>query len=174
VRGACDILAGWDGRADIDSPGEALWEMFFDDSLLIVPFDPAHPLTTPRGIDGNDPAVQRAFADAAQFFQGSDTARGAPRWAGITLHGCPEEKGCFNVIEASGPEIGPPPAQTGPRTGPAPGQTGPPPGPERQRPSGEPPATSIDGSSFIMAVELTRHGPRARTILTHSQSANPA
>jgi acyl-homoserine-lactone acylase len=170
VRAACDILASWDGRADIDSPGEALWEMFFDDSLLLVPFDPAHPLTNPRGIDGNDPAVQRAFADAAQVFQSNDMGRTAPRWAGITLHGCPEEKGCFNVIDASGPEIAPPPAQTGP----PPGQTGPPPGPKHQRLSGEPPATSIDGSSIIMAVELTPHGPRARTILTHSQSTNPA
>jgi acyl-homoserine-lactone acylase len=38
---------------------------------------------------------------------------------------------------------------------------------------GEPTATSIFGSSFIMAVELTPHGPRARTILTFSESANP-
>ena len=30
VRAACDTLAGWDGRADAGSRGEALWEMFFD------------------------------------------------------------------------------------------------------------------------------------------------
>ena len=132
VRAACDTLARWDGRADAGSRGEALWERFFDDSLLRVPFDPAHPLTTPRGIDGNDPQARRAFADAVRYHSG----RRAPRWAGITLHGCPEEKGCFNAIEADG--------------------------------------RSIHGSSFIMAVELTPHGPRARTILTHSQSANPA
>jgi acyl-homoserine-lactone acylase len=152
VRDACNTLASWDGRANVDSRGEALWEMLFDDSLLLVPFDPAHPLTTPRGIDGNDPDVQRAFADAAQFLQRS---AGSARWAGIRLHGCLAEKGCFNVIEASGPE------------------TVPPPGSRRQRPAGNPPATSIFGSSFIMAVELTPHGPRARTILTHSESANP-
>jgi acyl-homoserine-lactone acylase len=168
VRAACDILASWDGRADADSRGEALWELFFDDSLLRVPFDPAQPLTTPRGVDGDDPEVQRAFADAARFLQSNGTAGGARRrWAGIALHGCLGEKGCFNVIEASGPqirrEITPPP-----------GETGPPPGRERQRPVGTPGATSIVGSSFIMAVELTPHGPRARTILTYSQSANPA
>ena len=133
VRAACDKLARWDGRADAGSRGEALWETFFDDSLLRVPFDPAHPLTTPRGIDGNDPQVRRALADAVRFRPSNRTAR---RWAGITLHGCPGEKGCFNVIEADG--------------------------------------SSIHGSSFIMAVELTPDGPRARTILTHSQSANPA
>jgi len=31
-----------------------------------------------------------------------------------------------------------------------------------------------DGSSFIMAVELTPAGPRTRTILTYSESASPA
>jgi acyl-homoserine-lactone acylase len=135
VRAACDTLAGWDGRADAGSRGERLWEMFFDDSLWAVPFDPAHPLTTPRGIDGNDPDVQRAFADAVRFGESDRDIGRARRWAGITLHGCPDEKGCFNVIEADG--------------------------------------RSIQGSSFIMAVELTPHGPRTRTILTFSQSANP-
>jgi acyl-homoserine-lactone acylase len=135
VRAACETLASWDGRAEAGSRGEALWERFFDDSLLLVPFDAAHPLTTPRGIDGNDPDVQRAFADAVRFRQIDQVASRARRWAGITVHGCPEEKGCFNAIEADG--------------------------------------RSIQGSSFIMAVELTPHGPRARTILTYSQSANP-
>ena len=167
VRAACDTLANWDGHADFDSRGGALWEAFFDDSLLRVPFDPAHPLTTPRGLDINDPEVQRALADAARFLRRNQTARSAPRWAGITVHGCLGEKGCFNVIEVEAADSppGPPPGETGP-------QTGPPPDPRNQRPGGTPPA--IFGSSFIMAVELTPHGPRARTILTHSQSANPA
>jgi acyl-homoserine-lactone acylase len=102
VRAACHLLASWDGRADADSRGEALWEMFFDDSLLHVPFDPAHPLTTPRGINGDDPDVQRALADAVRFLQSNHTTGSARRWAGISLHGCPEEKGCFNAIEATG------------------------------------------------------------------------
>jgi acyl-homoserine-lactone acylase len=140
VRAACDILESWNGRADVDSRGAALWELFFDDSLFLVPFDPAHPLTTPRGIDGNDPEVQRAFADAVLFLQSDHTARSAKRWVGISLHGCLDEKGCFNVIEANGPQ----------------------------------PATSIEGSSFVMAVELTPRGPRTRTILAYSESANPA
>jgi acyl-homoserine-lactone acylase len=32
----------------------------------------------------------------------------------------------------------------------------------------------VDGSSFVMATEFTGHGPRTRTILTYSESANPA
>jgi acyl-homoserine-lactone acylase len=165
VRAACDVLAGWDGRAEVNSRGEELWELFFDDSLLRVPFNPAQPLATPRGIDGDDPEVQRAFADAAQSLRSDSSLRSDREWAGIALHGCPEEKGCFNVVEVEGAgvQIVRPPGQTGPRSGSRP-----------ERPGGKPPAPSIHGASFIMAVELTPSGPRTRTILTYSQSANPA
>jgi acyl-homoserine-lactone acylase len=165
VRAACDILASWDGRADVDSRGEELWEMFFDDSLWNVPFDAAHPLTTPRGIDVNDPGVRRAFADAAQSPRSDGSLRSDREWAGIALHGCPEEKGCFNVVEVEGSSV---------QIVRPPGQTGPPPGSRPERPGGKTPAPSVHGASFIMAVELTPDGPRTRTILTYSQSANPA
>ncbi|HEX8856796.1 MAG TPA: penicillin acylase family protein, partial [Thermoleophilaceae bacterium] len=175
VRAACDTLARWTGHANAGSRGEALWETFFQAPLTwLVPFDPAHPLTTPRGINGNDPDVQRALADAVRLLRSNRTAARARRWAGITLPGCPAEKGCFNVIEASEP-ITPPPRKPGRRqgqTGPQPSRIGTPASARRQRPSRKPPG--IFGSSFIMAVELTSQGPRARTILTHSQSANPA
>jgi acyl-homoserine-lactone acylase len=181
VRAACDTLARWDGRADTGSRGEALWETFFHggdrNSWWLVPFDPAHPLTTPRRINGKSPEVRRALADAVQSLQNNHTAASARRWAGITLPGCPGELGCFNVIEATDPTgapTSPPPGQTGPRTrpknGPPASETGSPPGPRRL--GGKP--SAIFGSSFIMAVELTALGPRARTILTYSQSANPA
>jgi acyl-homoserine-lactone acylase len=155
VRDACDILASWDGHADPGSRGEALWEQVFfqdDPDTWLVPFDPTHPLTTPRGFNANDPDVQRDFADTVKFLQRAKAADTARSWAGITLPGCPGEKGCFNVIEASVPETG-----------------------RQIRPAaGEPPAGSVFGSSFIMAVELTRHGPRTRTILTFSESSNSA
>jgi acyl-homoserine-lactone acylase len=159
VRAACDTVARWNGRADAGSRGEALWEMFFDESLWAVPFDPAHPLTTPNRIDADRPDVQRAFADAVRLLERNPAARSATRWDGITLPGCPAEKGCFNVIESTA-SLGPPPSQASP-----------PPGPQQRRPAGKP---VVFGSSFIMAVEMTPRGPRARTILTYSQSANPA
>jgi acyl-homoserine-lactone acylase len=34
-----------------------------------VPFNPAHPLTTPRDLNTNDPDVRHALADAVQYFQ---------------------------------------------------------------------------------------------------------
>jgi acyl-homoserine-lactone acylase len=179
VRAACNVLARWDGRADVDSRGEALWEAFFwaDPSFWRVPFDPARPRTTPRGLDAGNPDLRRAFADAVQFLGSNSTAGGVARWAGIGLPGCPDERGCFNVVEASdstGRLLGPPPPRNGPLHGPRSGQAPrriSPPGAGDPRPDAGPP--TIFGSSFIMAVELTRHGPRASTLLTYSESANP-
>src|SRR6516162_714654 len=157
VRAACDVLARWDAHGNTASRGEVLWRTFFDqaaqsagDSLWSVPFDPAHPLSTPRGLNSSLPAVQQALADAVQFFQANrialDTPLGAAQqYAGIPLHGCTDLEGCFDVIEPGGPL-----AATG---------TYP---------------DVIFGSSFIMAVELTPAGPRTGTILTYSESANTA
>ncbi|MFI6564435.1 penicillin acylase family protein [Streptomyces sp. NPDC050534] len=157
VRRACATLAGWDTRADTGSRGAALWGAFFDhllgagppDTWVRVPYDPAQPLTTPRGINGDDARVRRALADAVQDF----AARGLPvdvelgavqKWAGVPLPGCTGEEGCFDVVEA------------GPGSG-----------------TGTPTAGAF-GTSFVMAVELTPDGPRTRTVLTYGQSANPA
>jgi acyl-homoserine-lactone acylase len=65
----------------VDSRGQALWEKVFfqdDPDTWRVPFDPAHPLTTPRGLNGNDPDVRRDLADAAQLLQRNQAA-GTPR-----------------------------------------------------------------------------------------------
>jgi acyl-homoserine-lactone acylase len=142
VRAACTLLGKWDGRADSDRRAEMLWERFFQDRWWRTPYDPANPLTTPRGIDADKPDVQRALADAVQSTTSDPAATSARRWEGIPLPGCPGEKGCFNVIESDRTENG-----------------------------GKP---QLFGSSFIMAVELTPRGPRSRTLLTYSESANPA
>ncbi|WP_234044937.1 penicillin acylase family protein [Streptomyces adelaidensis] len=157
VRQACTTLARWDTRADTGSRGAALWMTFFErllragppDTWLRVAHDPAQPLTTPRGIKGDDVRVRRALADAVQDFAARDlpvdTELGAvQKWAGIPLSGCTGEKGCFNVLRA-GPDSG----------------------------TGTPPADAF-GTSFLMAVELTPDGPRTHTLLTYGQSANPA
>ncbi|WP_260695973.1 penicillin acylase family protein [Streptomyces sp. IB201691-2A2] len=157
VRQACMTLARWDTRADTGSRGAALWVTFFNhllqdgrsDTWRRVPYDPAQPLTTPRGIKGADVRVQHALADAVQDFAARDipvdTELGAiQKWAGIPLPGCNGDMGCFNVVEA-GPDSG----------------------------TGAPPSGAF-GTSFLMAVELTPGGPRAHTLLTYGQSANPA
>jgi acyl-homoserine-lactone acylase len=173
VSAACAVLADWDSRADVDSPGEVLWKTFFEqlnsqgNSWWRVPFTPAEPLTTPRGINGDDPTVQQALADAVQSLQANQipldsTVGRFNTWEGVQLSGCSSEEGCFNVVEWRVPTTGPsgPPPGTVPRAG------NPPPSPG-------PSASTTFGSSFIMAVELTPDGPHTRTILTYSQSANP-
>jgi acyl-homoserine-lactone acylase len=57
---ACDTLAAWDGRVDVDSVGAALWreiiesfsgaELIDAGPLWAVGFDPADPLGTPNGL----------------------------------------------------------------------------------------------------------------------------
>lgn len=154
VRKACAALGSWGGRAHPDRRGAALWTAFHElllgqeESWAKVPYDPAEPLTTPRGIDVTRPVVGRTLADAVQMFAAEGLPADAPlgavqRWAGIALPGCDGEQGCFNVMDA-GPDSG-----TGS------------------------PVRGAFGTTFLMAVTLTDDGPRAATLLTYGQSANP-
>jgi acyl-homoserine-lactone acylase len=147
VRAACDTLAAWNGRGDLDARGAALWRVFVQRGPFpwAVPFDAADPAHTPRGFDASQPGVGAMLADAVTAL----TAAGVPvdarlrdvqRYADIGVHGCSGGEGCFNVITSPTPQV-----------------------------------TQVQhGSSFIMAVELTRSGPRARTLLTYGQSAYPS
>jgi acyl-homoserine-lactone acylase len=157
VAVACDVLAHWNTRTGTGSRGAVLWRQFFaglenepERMWQKIPFDPAHPLTTPRGINGSTPIAQHALADAVRFFDTNHIPLGIPlgdaqRYASVPLPGCPDHEGCFNVIETPSPVL----STNGSYPGP------------------------ITGSSFIMAVELARNGPLTRTILTYSESANP-
>src|SRR5262249_7079008 len=150
VRAACDALAAWNGKGDPGSRGAVLWRQFFNTIAQAnpwrVPFDPAHPLTTPRAFNTSLPAVRHVLADVVHFSQASpiplDERLGtAQRYATIPVPGCTDTEGCFNI------------------TDPAPGPLS---------TSGAYPDVN-DGSSFIMAIELTPAGPRTRTILTYSE-----
>jgi len=70
------------------------------------------------------------------------------RWDGIPLHGCDDDLGCFNVVGAS--------TTSG--------------GSGALDPSRD---NFAKGSIFIMAVEMTPHGPHTRTILTYSEIRQP-
>jgi acyl-homoserine-lactone acylase len=151
---ACTTLAGWNGRGDLDSRGAYLWRNFITLALSrgvaidVVPFDPRDPVHTPRGIAADRPDVRQAFADTVQTFHALgiplDVTLGTVQhYAGVPIHGCDEREGCFNVISL----------------------------PDTPGPGGALPDVAF-GSSFIMAVELTATGPRARTILVYGLSAN--
>lgn len=159
VGRACEVLAAWNTRTDDTGHGAVLWQAFYlgllgPNQVWKVPFDPARPLTTPRGLDGDSPDVRRALADAVRKLGRDGTALDATmgdvqRWAGIPLHGCGDATGCFNVVSG----------------GPKSGSTG---GSLPQ------PGTGARGSSFVMATELTPQGPRTRTVLTYGESVDPA
>ncbi|MEU8276007.1 penicillin acylase family protein [Microbispora bryophytorum] len=150
---ACQTLSEWDGRATLDGEGAVLWREFFTRlgrPMWRVPFDPARPLTTPSGLKIDDPAVRQALADAVLFFRSNRipltlTPGQAQSYSSIPLPGCTEGEGCFDRVRTGGPL-----------------------GTDGRYPE-------VDtGSSFMMAVELTPDGPRTRTVLTYSLSANPA
>ncbi|MFD4637839.1 penicillin acylase family protein [Lentzea sp. NPDC058436] len=158
VRAACSALATWSGTGDTGERGRGayFWRSFLvlagrPGSALLwqVPFDPADPVHTPRGINAADPGVQRAFADTVKVFAAAGVAVDVPldavqRYEDVPIHGCRGPEGCFNVISVPGP--------------PRPGVT-----PEIPH-----------GTSFVMAVELTRDGPRMSSVLVYGQSADPA
>ncbi|MEV0612078.1 penicillin acylase family protein [Nonomuraea sp. NPDC050404] len=162
VRAACRTLAAWDGRATLDARGAILWREFYSrlprpvkpgepaQYWWRVPFDPDHPLTTPRGLKRDDPMVLRALADTVRDFRTRDlpltlTPGRAQRYSSLPIPGCTEFEGCFDRVRMRGPLDA----------------------------NGRYPDVDT-GSSFMMAVELTPGGPRTRTILTYSLSANPS
>jgi acyl-homoserine-lactone acylase len=160
VAAACPVLSRWSLRDDTGSRGAVLWREFWRRAVRApdvyrVPFNPARPLATPRGLNTGSPEVRRALADAVQQMRALHLplslrlgavqhVTAGPRT--IPIEGCGNDEGCFNVASV--------PA-------------------EQLRSDGSYPSV-IEGSSFIMAVDLTTAGPRTRTLLTYSESANPA
>jgi acyl-homoserine-lactone acylase len=155
VRAACAVLAAWNGRANLGSRGEVLWREAYGGldyappDWWRVPFSLAHPLTTPRGLDTARPPVRQALADAVQYLRAHHVPLAVPlgptqHYATVPLGGCTEGEGCFDRVEGVTPRGG----------------------------NGVDVDVNV-GSTFIMATELTPRGPRTRTILTYSESANP-
>jgi acyl-homoserine-lactone acylase len=72
VRGACEVLASWDRRADLDSRGAILFREFWNTASGIpdkwsTAFDPADPVNTPRGVStAAIPGMLGALMQAAQ------------------------------------------------------------------------------------------------------------
>ncbi|RAS70006.1 acyl-homoserine-lactone acylase [Lentzea atacamensis] len=158
AREACATLAKWSGTGDTgeQSRGAFFWRTFISLArrpgidFWLVPYDPADPARTPRGLNTADPGIGRAFADTVRAFANA----GLPvdvklddvqHYEGIPIHGCRGPEGCFNVISVPGV---PRPLDRIPRI--------------------------PHGTSFVMAVELTKNGPRMSSLLVYGQSADKA
>jgi len=154
---ACEVLARWDLHDDLSSRGAHLWRLFASNNpsglVWTVPFDASDPVHTPRGLSMTDPRVMTALGQAVKTLSDAGIALDARlgdvqgvtrRGERIPIHGGNgASEGVFNVI----------------------GYTGFTPGVGW---------TDVStGSSWIMTVYFTRHGPRSEGVLTYSESTNP-
>jgi acyl-homoserine-lactone acylase len=165
VSEACPVLAAWDLRDNTWSRGAILFRRFASRALAPVglrrppgifdqEYSSADPVHTPRGLNTENSRVRQAFADAVKELRDSgipiDDPLGAWQYEmrgseRIPIHGGPGSVGVFNAINV--PFV-----------------------------AGEGFPNVPHGSSFVMAVRFAASGcpADARTILTYSQSTNPA
>lgn len=151
VRAACAVLASWNGRGDSSTPGAVLWRAFTERGPFpwSVGYDPADPVHTPRGFNASAPAVATMLADAVQALGREGIGVDALLSEVQTYAGTGVAHGCTGNREGCFNVI-------------------------TATVTGAPVGVVQHGSSFIMAAELTRSGPRTRTLLTYGQSADAA
>jgi acyl-homoserine-lactone acylase len=158
ILAACEALAAWDRKADLDSRGAVLFREFWNRAAGIaewlVPLDPADPVNTPRSLStASTPAMLTALKDAAAAL----TARGIPfngrlgdfqgdtrNGVRVPVHGgIGDIDGSFNSIHMrSGLEVGG--------------------------------YKDIEwGTSYVQTVTFDNNGPVAYAILTYGQSVDP-
>jgi acyl-homoserine-lactone acylase len=153
---ACEVLATWDGRSDVDSVGTHIFQEFWKRAqgatgLWQVPFDAADPVGTPRDLNETNPQVIQAMQDALAFLDEKKVAYDAP-WGSLQVAG----------------DDGAPPIPIGGGEGFA---------GNANAVASRGPVTNLDrlypvtyGSSHIQAVAFTDRGVDADTILTYGQS----
>ena len=182
---ACEALAGWDLRLDLDSPGALMWREFLGDLdegsltdvgvLFAVPFDPADYVNTPRDLapaadDPNDDRVLQALAAGlGQLQQAGLSPTTTLREAQFTrkgdqkipIHGGGRKEGTPNLIVYSELKTTLDPSM--------------------ERPEEITPSTDLTGegyvvnygTSFIMVLEFGSDGPAAKAFISYSQSGDP-
>ena len=173
VAPACNVLAAWDRRNNTASVGAHVWTELWrrvsgaptagsglpvvTSLLYAVPFNPADPVGTPRGLNAAQAGVQtRVMGELAytvKYFNDNGIALDRP-WGQvqfdtrngerIPVHGGSGVSGVYNAITPSTlvPNVGFTPI--------------------------------LGGSSYIQSVTFTPSGPDARAVVTYSQSTDPA
>ncbi len=156
---ACSVLKMWDRKADIDSRGAVLFREFWNAAATVpnkwaVPFDPADPVNTPRGVAA---AAKPALLEALRTAVAKLNAQNVPLYGRLgdyqtetrngkryPLHGgMGDEDGVYNTMVMQG------------------GLT----------PTGY---RNVNwGASYIQVVGFDRDGPNARGLLVYGQSVDP-
>lgn len=180
---ACQLLAAWDGIYDLDRVGAIVWreligryttkQLLNAGVLWAEPFDPADPVTTPRGLapapaTGDDPVLVN-LGRAVQILQTAgialDTPLGQVQLADrngteVPIHGGNAADGVTNVVGYSGsfgstepfPERGPTIAPQSSLT-----KAG---------------YAINNGTSFLMALDYTADGPVAYGLITYGETGH--
>lgn len=116
IAAGCAALKQWDRTAKTDSIGVPVWIEFWKlasriDALYAVPFDPADPVDTPRGIAADDAevagALHKALVEAERVLRDAGIPLDA-RWgdvqfarrngSDIPIPGAPGSSGMFSYI----------------------------------------------------------------------------
>lgn len=157
VQSVCASLKSWDQRANLDSGVGLLHFINLAGQLAQAPdawrtgFDPAQPLTTPRGLAIDRPAVAKALHDAMLASASEIDKQGLnadSRWGDVQvsghvpIHGGPQELGVYNAMQSV-------PRADGKRE-------------------------VVSGTSYLQIVTFDEQGPKAEGILAFSESSDPS
>ncbi|WP_426177746.1 acylase [Pseudomonas sp. TWRC1-2] len=150
----CTSLKNWDQHANLDSGVGLVHFINLFEHLQALPdawrvaFDPAHPLTTPRGLATEREPVANALREAMLASTAAVSQLGSTRWGDIQvsgqtpMHGGPQQLGIYNAM------------QTVPRA-------------DGKR-------EVVSGTSYLQIVTFDDQGPQALGVLAFSESSNPA
>jgi acyl-homoserine-lactone acylase len=184
LAAACRSLAGWDGRLDLDSRGAVLWrefitrfeprDQFRSGPLFAAGFEADSPVDTPRQLAparaGRDQILE-ALAQAVRVLERAGlpvdvplgqvqrAERGGRKVAVHGGHGFWEGVPNFVHFRPHATTLEPQPSAGKPVAG------------SRLLTSEGYPITG--GTSFIMVLEYTDQGPRARALLVSGQTGDP-
>ena len=150
----CTSLKNWDQHANLDSGVGLVHFINLFEHLQALPdawrvaFDPAQPLTTPRGLAIEREPVANALREAMLASTTAVSQLGLTRWGDIQvsgqtpMHGGPQQLGIYNAM------------QTVPRA-------------DGKR-------EVVSGTSYLQIVTFDAQGPQALGVLAFSESSNPA
>ncbi|HUP24859.1 MAG TPA: acylase [Thermoanaerobaculia bacterium] len=183
LSAACEVLAGWNDRFDLDSRGAVLFRELMGQytpadlesggRLFAVPFDPADPIGTPRGLAPAGPQGDVALQNLARAVRllesrgiALDATLGELQYADkagrrMPVHGGHGAyEGVMNMQQNSRNTTSLEPMDS-------------PPSVEGSRFLTESGYPVVHGSSFLMVLEYTEQGPNAKAFLTYGQSGDP-
>ncbi len=161
---ACEILANWDRKNNIESFGAQVFRAFWErattiENLFEIPFNPTAPLDTPNGLNIDNPQVltriRQALGEAVRDLANQSIPLDAA-WGEVhalvrdsivvPIHGGNGTEGVFNSVNAR----------------------------RYLGSAGDLPAYDpVYGSSYIQTVTFDGNGPVAEVLLTYSQSSDP-